>query len=184
MQHVIEDGKVINEQAVGRLYELVERAVDLNDEALDLQNGEIGHINYELERLRLKEKGYVLDNALTKERVADLQAQRTALRDEYKVFEERLFKLRKQAKRDQVVVRDMRGELVTLPIYQVLDVWFPNDMGTLAKIGHYLSQIGKFVSDVAKLPRIVSLHEFSIKKGTEGQLVFHIVAKTYRYKGK
>ena len=147
VDHVVEDGKVINEQAVARLYELVERAVDLNDEALDLQNGEIGHINYELERLRLKEKGYVLDNALTKERVADLQAQRTALRDEYKVFEERLFKLRKQAKRDQVVVRDMRGELVTLPIYQVLDVWFPNDMGTLAKIGHYLSQIGKFVSD-------------------------------------
>ncbi len=45
-------------------------------------------------------------------------------------------------------------------------------------------QFGKFVSDVAKLPRIVSLHEFSIKKAASGQLAFHIVAKTYRYKGK
>jgi len=45
-------------------------------------------------------------------------------------------------------------------------------------------QFGKFVSDVAKLPRIVSLHEFSIKKAANGQLAFHIVAKTYRYKGK
>jgi len=45
-------------------------------------------------------------------------------------------------------------------------------------------QLGKFVSDVAKLPRIVSLHEFEIKKVPNAQLAFHIVAKTYRYKGK
>lgn len=45
-------------------------------------------------------------------------------------------------------------------------------------------QFGKFVSDVAKLPRIVSLHEFKITKGADSQLAFHIVAKTYRYKGK
>ncbi|MBQ4846510.1 phosphate ABC transporter permease PstA [Pseudoalteromonas sp. MMG013] len=147
VDHIVENGQVVENQSVDKLHELVERAVDLNDEALDLQNGDIGHINYELERLRLKEKGYELDNALTDERVADLQAQRVALREEYKVFEKRLFELRNQAKRDQVVVRDMRGELVTLPIYQVLDVWFPNDMGTFAKVVHYLSQLGKFVSD-------------------------------------
>jgi len=45
-------------------------------------------------------------------------------------------------------------------------------------------QLGQFVSDVAKLPRIVSLHEFEIKKVPNAQLAFHIVAKTYRYKGK
>lgn len=55
-------------------------------------------------------------------------------------------------------------------------------------------QYGKFVSDVAQLPRIVSLHEFKINKdeenkdskennGSEG-LLFNLVAKTYRYKGK
>ncbi|CAM4084946.1 phosphate ABC transporter permease PstA [Pseudoalteromonas byunsanensis] len=147
VEQVIEDGKVVQENATERLYELVERAVDLNDEALDLQNGDIGHINYELERMRLKEKGYALDNALTDERMAELQARRAQLREEYKVLEERLFELRKLAKRDQVIVRDMRGELVTLPLYQVLDVWFPNDMGYFAKVGHYFSQIGKFISD-------------------------------------
>lgn len=45
-------------------------------------------------------------------------------------------------------------------------------------------QFGKFVSDVAKLPRIVSLHEFDIKKASDTGLNFHLVAKTYRYKGK
>jgi len=45
-------------------------------------------------------------------------------------------------------------------------------------------QFGKFVSDVADLPRIVSLHEFTIKKPKEELLSFNLVAKTYRYKGK
>jgi len=45
-------------------------------------------------------------------------------------------------------------------------------------------QFGKFVSDVANLPRIVSLHEFTIKKPKEELLSLNLVAKTYRYKGK
>ncbi|WP_440055018.1 phosphate ABC transporter permease PstA [Pseudoalteromonas sp. T1lg65] len=144
---VIEDGKVVTEQPVERLFELVERAVDLNEEALDLQNSEIGHINYELERLRLRERSYALDNELSDEKLAELNARRAELKEEYKVFEKRLFELRKKAKRDQVVVKDMRGEEVTLPLYQVLDVWFPNDMGFFAKTAHYIVQIGKFISD-------------------------------------
>tara|TARA_Y100001956_G_scaffold41149_2_gene40309 strand:- start:2093 stop:3742 length:1650 start_codon:yes stop_codon:yes gene_type:complete len=147
VERVIEDGNEVTNAPKERLVELVERAVDLNEEALDLQNGDIGHINYELERLRLKEKKYALDNALTDEVLADLESQRAELRAEYKVLEARLFELRKKAKRDQVVVRDMRGELVTLPIYQVLDLWFPNDMGFFAKLGHFFVQSGKFVSD-------------------------------------
>ncbi|MEI5640492.1 MULTISPECIES: phosphate ABC transporter permease PstA [unclassified Pseudoalteromonas] len=144
---VIEDGNLVTDNKVDRLHELVERAVDLNEEALDLQNSEIGHINYELERIRLEERAYELDNELTDEKLAELNARRAELREEYKVHEARLFELRKKAKRDQVVVRDMRGEEVTLPLYQVLDVWFPNDMGFFAKSGHYLVQIGKFISD-------------------------------------
>jgi len=45
-------------------------------------------------------------------------------------------------------------------------------------------QIGKFVSDIANLQRIVSLHDFKIKKALNAELAFHVVAKTYRYKGK
>ncbi|MDP2560997.1 type 4a pilus biogenesis protein PilO [Psychrobium sp. 1_MG-2023] len=50
-------------------------------------------------------------------------------------------------------------------------------------------QFGKFVSEVAKLPRIVSLHEFAIVKEKQAgiqieSLDFNVVAKTYRYKGQ
>lgn len=51
-------------------------------------------------------------------------------------------------------------------------------------LGNY-HDFGRFVSDVAALPRIVTLHDFSIKpqarsKG-QGGLVMEATAKTYRY---
>ncbi len=144
---VEKDGVMLIDNKRTELAELVERAVSYNDEALDLQNGPIGHINYELERLRLKEKALALKEQLTNEIAADFEAQREAYRQEYLVLEKELFALRKKAKRDAVIIKDMRGELVRVPLYQVLDVTFPNDMGIFSKLGHYFKQLGKFLSD-------------------------------------
>jgi type IV pilus assembly protein PilO len=43
-------------------------------------------------------------------------------------------------------------------------------------------QMGNMVSGVAKLPRIVSLHDFIIKQNDAGRLSMDILAKTYRFK--
>ncbi|QIR13322.1 type 4a pilus biogenesis protein PilO [Shewanella aestuarii] len=43
-------------------------------------------------------------------------------------------------------------------------------------------QIGNMVSGVAKLPRIVSLHDFTITHKENGGLSMAILAKTYRFK--
>lgn len=48
-------------------------------------------------------------------------------------------------------------------------------------IGDY-HQIGNFVSEIAKLPRIVSLHDFLIQSREDGNQSFSVIAKTYRYK--
>ncbi|MGB6452186.1 MAG: type 4a pilus biogenesis protein PilO [Steroidobacteraceae bacterium] len=45
-------------------------------------------------------------------------------------------------------------------------------------------EFGEFVSGIAALPRIVTLHDISIKpqsKGSSDELVLNITAKTYRY---
>ncbi|QDE29794.1 MULTISPECIES: type 4a pilus biogenesis protein PilO [Shewanella] len=47
--------------------------------------------------------------------------------------------------------------------------------------GNY-HQMGHMVSGVAKLPRIVSLHDFIIKQNDTGGLSMDILAKTYRFK--
>lgn len=54
---------------------------------------------------------------------------------------------------------------------------------TLRVFGTY-HELGKFVSDVAALPRIVTLHNISIKpadKETTGELIMEMTAKTYHY---
>jgi type IV pilus assembly protein PilO len=47
-------------------------------------------------------------------------------------------------------------------------------------VGTY-HEFGEFVSKVAELPRIVSLHDFQIENAGNNKLLFSVVAKTYRY---
>lgn len=49
-------------------------------------------------------------------------------------------------------------------------------------VGGDYHQIGDMVSEVANLPRIVSLHDFSIVRDESGNLAMNILAKTYRFK--
>ncbi|MGL4899724.1 MAG: phosphate ABC transporter permease PstA, partial [Shewanella sp.] len=109
---VIENGKrleLANDVIEASLMEHIERAVALSDKALKLQKQDIGSINYEIERLRLKERGYELDGELTESLKSELAAAREALHQDYLVLEKELFALREQAARDSVIVRDMRG---------------------------------------------------------------------------
>jgi len=147
LDSIIQDGKVVTENKNQLLAELIERAVELNDKALDLQNGEIGAINYEFERLRLKQRKHELEGDLTEQVKLEIEAQRDALQAEYLTYEKELFEYRNLAKRDSVIIKDMRGELVTIQLNYILDVIFPNDMSTIEKLGQFGKQIGKFIVD-------------------------------------
>ena len=50
----------------------------------------------------------------------------------------------------------------------------------LEVVGTY-HEFGEFVGKVAQLPRIVSLHDFRIERANDRNLVFSVIAKTYRY---
>lgn len=52
---------------------------------------------------------------------------------------------------------------------------------TIEVVGNF-HEFGEFVSKVAQLPRIVTLHDFKITQLADGRLNLNIVAKTYRYK--
>jgi type IV pilus assembly protein PilO len=48
-------------------------------------------------------------------------------------------------------------------------------------LGDY-HEFGQFVSKVAELPRIVTLHDFTITEAEDKKLRLNVIAKTYRYK--
>ncbi|PTB83117.1 phosphate ABC transporter permease PtsA [Pseudidiomarina aestuarii] len=142
---ILENGESVltsdsEEDKRAELFARIERAVELNEQAMDLQDGEIGAINYQLNQLRLEQRRLELNNAFT-------EAEEAQLRADYQVLEAQLFEYREQASRDAIVMRDMRNMEVTLPMYRMLDVTFPNDMNILQKLAHFFVQIGKFVSE-------------------------------------
>ncbi|MCU7376714.1 hypothetical protein PEC18_39700 [Paucibacter sp. O1-1] len=118
---MIEDGKRLalnsDTEIETPLVSHIERAVEISDQAGWIcKKSDIGAINYQIERLRLKQRGYELDGELTDARKADIKAQIDQLNKDYLVLEKDLFALRDKAARDSVVIRDMRGQEVILKL--------------------------------------------------------------------
>lgn len=147
VQRLVVDGKPLADDVYKVLPEHLKRVRQINKEADDLQKGDIGAINYQLEKLRMKERKLQLNNEWNDAAKKELADQRAELDKEYQVLEKQLFALRDQASHDTLIVKDMRGVEVSIPLTQVLDVNWPNQMGLIQKIGHWFHQIGKFVSD-------------------------------------
>lgn len=144
---LLENGQPVSGELQEQLEARIERVLDLNKRALKLQKGDIGHINYQLERSRLAERALELEGKLDEAAKARFEAERAQLRADYKVLEKDLFALRDQAQRDALVVRDMRGEEVTIPLNYVLDTYAPNDKNWLQKTGRWLVQVSKFLTE-------------------------------------
>ncbi len=147
---VYKDGSKVEDREIAVLNQLIKRAVNLNTLALDLQNDDIGAINYQLEKLRLEQRKYELNGNFNKAVKQELDRERAELLVEYQALEKELFSYRERAERDYIVVRDMRSELVTLPLSQILNVSFPNDMSFADKLKHFASQVGHFITDAPR----------------------------------
>ncbi|MGY5449916.1 phosphate ABC transporter permease PstA [Agarivorans sp. MS3-6] len=130
-----------------QLFELLERSNGIIKQADSLQRHDIGSINYKLERLRLKQRKLEMNGELNDTLLASIEADAEQLHQDYLVLEKQLFAYRDDARRDQLIIRDMRGELVTIPMDNVLDVFFPNEMNWFQKAGHWVHQAGKFIVD-------------------------------------
>jgi phosphate transport system permease protein len=147
---ITENGEKINveeDRLANELGERLERALSFRDQEHGLLTGDIGRINYDLERIRLNQRKLQLDGELTEEKKAAFKLESEKLQSEYLALETELFGYREQAKRDAVVVKDMSGRLVTMPLSYILDFHQPNNMQLLDKIGHWFHQVYKFVSD-------------------------------------
>lgn len=143
---VVKQGQKLTTNKQQELSLLLKRARQLEQQAQALQNKDIGAVNYQLEQLRLKQKRLELDglyNAQIKQKLAD---DKVKLLARYQILEQQLFQYRAQAKRDSVIVKDMRGEQVTLPLNQILSFSLPNSMTLADKLQHFVIELGRFVS--------------------------------------
>lgn len=125
----------------------LEHALDIREQILDLEKGDIGAINYRLERLRLNERSLQLDNEYTDEAAKEIQQERTVLKAQYAELLKLTAKLYKDINRDSIRATIMDGREITIPLEKIVKVWQPNKMNVLDKLVFYFKSLWAFVTE-------------------------------------
>ena len=135
-----------------RLWPEIERRLDRKNELKDrinhLQKKEMGKVNHNIERLRLRSKKLDLAQAaLNDSRYSEIAQERLTWDKRYQVLSLELAKLYSEMSRDVLVVSTASGQTLKLPFSTLINVFQPNRMSVLDKLGHYFMKVGEFVFD-------------------------------------
>tara|TARA_R110002096_G_scaffold12899_4_gene45936 strand:- start:5380 stop:7050 length:1671 start_codon:yes stop_codon:yes gene_type:complete len=125
---------------------LAEKTV-LRERIKTIQKGEIGRINYAMERLRLRERRLEIDGDTDPAKRAKISAERAELEQTYAGYSDTLAGLYKEIGRYGVTARTQSGTAVVLPVAQLVRAFRPNEMNVFEKIGHYGAKVWEFISD-------------------------------------
>lgn len=145
--------------------------------------------NYELDTVRTKEKELRVSYETKAFEAANLQAYREQLKELEKSFGVLLTQLPKDTEVPGLLEditeigygSSLNIQSIELQAEKTEEFYVELPIRIVAQGGFH--DIGAFVSGVAGLPRIVTLHDFSIKAPEKGGLLtLEIEARTYRYR--
>ncbi|NQZ32974.1 MAG: phosphate ABC transporter permease PstA [Oceanospirillaceae bacterium] len=122
------------------------RASNLKAHILDIEKHDIGSINYELERLRLKQRRMEIDGDTDSQTLAAMARRKIELSEQYQVLEEQLISLYAEINRDSIDVEVSTGDIISVPVANLVRIFRANSMGVWQKSLHYLEKIWEFVS--------------------------------------
>ena len=117
------------------------------DEIAHLEKKEIGAINYNLERLRLKQRRLALENKLDDTAKQQILAETAAYDVNYKQYQVQLAELYKKIRINSLVAETENGTTQKIPLYKVVRVFQPNAMSVFDKIVHYGVKVVEFLTD-------------------------------------
>lgn len=116
-----------------------------------IETKEIGDINYNLERLRLKirrlELQYGKGSAVIQDEVGKINTKIKREQEKYRELESRLTALYTELNKNKVVIETVDGKEKELSAGQIVRAYKPNIMTVAGKAGFYLSKLYEFLSD-------------------------------------
>ena len=147
--NVKESGQIIEsgDGAWTEFSKRIDRALEIHEEIHEIEKTEIGHINSEMERLRLKQRGYELRNELSPENLNELNTKREILDAEYADLQQRLIDLYTEINRDTATVETADNHRIEVKLSHIVRAFQPNKMTIGDKIGHYVEKLIEFVTD-------------------------------------
>ena len=149
LKAVKENGQLIAEgdSAWAALQSRLERSNGFHEQIKDLEKGEVGSINFKLEKLRLQERKLELEGKLDDAQRAKFAQQRDEQNQKYEVLKTKLEQLRHDMERDSAVFVVADGSEKEIALSKIVGAHKPNDMGVFAKLGAYGHNAWAFLSD-------------------------------------
>jgi phosphate transport system permease protein len=146
---VKESGSLIAEgdQAWAVAQEKLEKTLALHAEIDDLQDHDVGAINYSLERLRLKQRSLELKNQWNESTRLDFANQKQQLEKQYQALQQKLGELNREIKRASLVVVDANQKQLNIPLNRIVKLTRPNSMGVFNKSIEYVRTFFTFITD-------------------------------------
>ncbi|MBI3814465.1 MAG: phosphate ABC transporter permease PstA [Nitrospinae bacterium] len=129
----------------------VEKYGELHKRIVFVAKKEIGQINYDMERLRLKirklELEYGKENPAIKEKIENISKEIEREKGLYEKKSLELEELYIKTREAVILISTAEEKEKEIPVYNVVRAYMPNNMGVFQKMGIYLSRLWEFVSD-------------------------------------
>ncbi|EOX1578922.1 phosphate ABC transporter permease PstA [Vibrio cholerae] len=104
-------------------------------------------ISSQLEKLRLEKRRKQLNNQLSDEFLQHYVLSKSRLEKELAQVQTELDALRAPLEKQFLYLVDMQGETVSVPLSEILDFWYPNDMNFAQKLAEWGKQAWRFLSE-------------------------------------
>lgn len=150
LKEIRKNGEVIpggNPDAFSMLLGLIRDANRIHERILKIEKGEIGDINYGIERQRLKLRGLSVHGEDNPAKEAEYRLRIREYEQRYAASESKLETLYAELSRNEVVMLSAGGDEKVVPLGKIVMAHRPNDMGFTDKVGFYIKRFWGFVSD-------------------------------------
>ncbi|MDG2626878.1 phosphate ABC transporter permease PstA [Vibrio parahaemolyticus] len=122
-------------------------AETLRHEIDSLVVDQLKELGWKLEQLRLEKRKHELNDTLTESFLKENQTKKEQIEKALATLDLQLDGLRLQLSDYALIAEDMTGSQVSIPLEDILDYWYPNQMSLPDKVMHWGKQVWKFLSE-------------------------------------
>ncbi|QOV30429.1 phosphate ABC transporter permease PstA [Vibrio diabolicus] len=122
-------------------------AETLRHEIDSLVVDQLKELGWKLEQLRLEKRKHELNDTLTESFLKENQTKKEQIEKALETLDLQLDGLRLQLSDYALIVEDMTRSQVSIPLEDILDYWYPNQMSLPDKVMHWGKQVWKFLSE-------------------------------------
>ncbi|EOD4151276.1 phosphate ABC transporter permease PstA [Vibrio cholerae] len=119
----------------------------IRDQVDTMVEQQVRVISSQLEKLRLEKRRKQLNNQLSDEFLQHYVLSKSRLEKELALVQTELDALRAPLEKQFLYLVDMQGETVSVPLSEILDFWYPNDMNFSQKLAEWGKQAWRFLSE-------------------------------------